>query len=75
MYYFELLYGRQSHGMEAMREELCKAKTELGQIREELKHSSAQKEETISQVTLSTKEYRHPHRPRLPACGWNFVNI
>ncbi|XP_076024982.1 coiled-coil alpha-helical rod protein 1 [Genypterus blacodes] len=47
---------RQSHGMEATREELCKAKTELGQVSKELKHTSAQKEETISQLERLKRE-------------------
>ncbi|KAM7397811.1 hypothetical protein PAMA_005912 [Pampus argenteus] len=42
--------NRQGHDLEAMREELCKAKTELGQIREELTRSCAQKEKTSSQL-------------------------
>lgn len=54
--YFELVYGRQTHGMEAMREELCKANTELGQVSEELKHTCAQKEETILQVFQLTHQ-------------------
>ncbi|XP_070699704.1 coiled-coil alpha-helical rod protein 1 [Pempheris klunzingeri] len=41
--------NRQSHELEAMREELCKAKIELGQIRERLIHSNAQKETISSQ--------------------------
>ncbi|XP_070773896.1 coiled-coil alpha-helical rod protein 1 [Enoplosus armatus] len=41
--------NRQSHELEAIREELCKAKTELSQIREGLIHSSAQKEKISSQ--------------------------
>nr|XP_020454744.1 coiled-coil alpha-helical rod protein 1-like [Monopterus albus] len=42
--------SRQSHELEAMREELFKAKTELSQLREELIHSSAQKEKLCSQL-------------------------
>lgn len=42
-----------------MREELCKAKTELSQIREELTHSSAQKEKISSQVMLFTDKTFH----------------
>lgn len=42
-----------------MREELCKAKTELSQIREELVHSSAQKEKISSQVMLFTDQTFH----------------
>ncbi|KAM8742283.1 coiled-coil alpha-helical rod protein 1 isoform 2-T3 [Acanthopagrus schlegelii] len=42
--------NRQSHELETMHEELCKAKTELRQIREELIHSSAQKEKISSQL-------------------------
>ncbi|KAG7223270.1 hypothetical protein INR49_015626 [Caranx melampygus] len=42
--------NRQGHELDAVREELCKAKTELSQIREELIHSSAQKEKISSQL-------------------------
>lgn len=35
-----------------MREELCKAKAELSQIREELTHSNGQKEKISKQVML-----------------------
>ncbi|KAI3373565.1 hypothetical protein L3Q82_022153, partial [Scortum barcoo] len=42
--------SRQTLELEALREELCKAKTEHSQIREELAHSSAQKEEICSQL-------------------------
>ncbi|XP_044079620.1 coiled-coil alpha-helical rod protein 1 [Siniperca chuatsi] len=45
----DITLNRQSHELEAMREELCKAMTELSQIREELTHSSAQKEKISSQ--------------------------
>lgn len=42
-----------------MREELCKAKTELSQVREELVHSSAQKEKISSQVLLFADKTFH----------------
>lgn len=42
-----------------MREELCKAKTQLSQIREELIHSSAQKEKISSQVLLFADKTFH----------------
>lgn len=42
-----------------MREELCKAKTELSQIREELVHNSAQKEKISSQVMPFTDKTFH----------------
>ncbi|KAM6912036.1 coiled-coil alpha-helical rod protein 1 [Lycodopsis pacificus] len=42
--------NRPSLELEAMREELCQAKTELSQIRRELTHSSAQKEKISSQL-------------------------
>ncbi|GAA6233023.1 coiled-coil alpha-helical rod protein 1 [Lates japonicus] len=42
--------NRQSHELEAMREELCKAKSELSQIRDELIHSSAQTKKMSSQL-------------------------
>ncbi|TKS83479.1 Coiled-coil alpha-helical rod protein 1 [Collichthys lucidus] len=44
------IVNRQSHELEAMREELCKAKTELSQIREGLTQSSTQKEKISSQL-------------------------
>lgn len=53
------LYDRQSRKLDAMREELCKAKTELSQIREELVHNSAQKEKMSSQVMLFTDKTFH----------------
>lgn len=53
------LYDRQSHESEAMREELCKAKTELSQIRMELTHSSTQKDKISSQVMLFTNKTFH----------------
>lgn len=55
----QFLYDRQSHELEAMREELCKAKTELGQLREELIHSNAQQVEISSQVMLFTNKVFH----------------
>ncbi|XP_078122540.1 coiled-coil alpha-helical rod protein 1 isoform X2 [Sander vitreus] len=48
--------NRQSHELEAMREELCKAKTELSQIRMELTHSSAEKEKISSQLDRLKRE-------------------
>lgn len=45
--------------METVHEELCKAKTELRQIREELIHNSAQKEKISSQVMLFTDKTFH----------------
>ncbi|XP_030294927.1 coiled-coil alpha-helical rod protein 1 [Sparus aurata] len=42
--------NRQSHELETVHDELCKAKTELRQIREELIHNSAQKEKISSQL-------------------------
>ncbi|TDH04819.1 hypothetical protein EPR50_G00136380 [Perca flavescens] len=48
--------NRQSHELEAMREELCKAKTELSQIRTELTHSSAEKEKISSQLDRLKRE-------------------
>lgn len=39
-----------------MQEELCTAKTELSQIREELMHNSAQKEKISSQVMIFTNK-------------------
>ncbi|XP_062289453.1 coiled-coil alpha-helical rod protein 1 [Scomber scombrus] len=48
--------NRQGHDLEAMREELCKAKSELGQVREELTRSSRQKEEISSEHERLKKE-------------------
>ncbi|XP_031176268.1 coiled-coil alpha-helical rod protein 1 isoform X2 [Sander lucioperca] len=48
--------NRQSHELEAMREELCKAKTELSQIRTERTHSSAEKEKISSQLDRLKRE-------------------
>lgn len=45
--------------MEALQEELCKAKTEHSQIREELTHSSMQREKINSQVMLFTDQTFH----------------
>lgn len=42
-----------------MRDELCKAKMELSQIREELVHSSAHNEKISSQVMLFTDKTFH----------------
>ncbi|XP_068187183.1 coiled-coil alpha-helical rod protein 1 isoform X2 [Antennarius striatus] len=42
--------NRQSHDLEAMREELYKAKDDLSQMKEELIHSSSQKEKISSQL-------------------------
>lgn len=51
--------NRQSHDLEAMREELCKSKTELSQMKAELIHSGAQKEKLSSQVMLFTEQKFH----------------
>ncbi|KAK1883202.1 Coiled-coil alpha-helical rod protein 1 [Dissostichus eleginoides] len=48
--------NRQSHDLEAVREELRKAKTELSQIRMELTHSNAQKEKISSQLERLKRE-------------------
>ncbi|XP_033969832.1 coiled-coil alpha-helical rod protein 1 [Trematomus bernacchii] len=48
--------NRQSHDLEAGREELRKAKTELSQIRMELTHSNAQKEKISSQLERLKRE-------------------
>ena len=55
----EPLYNRQSHELEAMHEELCKAKAELSQIREELIRNNVQKEKISSQVMLFTDKTFH----------------
>lgn len=44
------LFCRQSNELEALQEELRKAKRELSQVREELAHNSAQKDKINSQV-------------------------
>ncbi|KAI4814035.1 hypothetical protein KUCAC02_003249 [Chaenocephalus aceratus] len=48
--------NRQSHDLEAVREELRKAKTELRQITMELTHSNAQKEKISSQLERLKRE-------------------
>ncbi|XP_032389850.1 coiled-coil alpha-helical rod protein 1 isoform X2 [Etheostoma spectabile] len=48
--------NRQSHELDAMHEELCKAKTELSQIRMELTHSRAEKEKISSQLERLKRE-------------------
>ncbi|KAL3042459.1 hypothetical protein OYC64_020401 [Pagothenia borchgrevinki] len=48
--------NRQSHDLEAVREELRKAKTELSQLRMELTHSNAQKEKISSQLERLKRE-------------------
>ncbi|KAF3705921.1 Coiled-coil alpha-helical rod protein 1 Alpha-helical coiled-coil rod protein [Channa argus] len=47
---------RQSHELEAVREELCKSKSELSQIREEIIHSSTQKEKIYSELERLKRE-------------------
>ncbi|XP_029925514.1 coiled-coil alpha-helical rod protein 1 isoform X2 [Myripristis murdjan] len=48
--------NRQSHEVEAMRDELCKAKTELGHIREELNQRREEKEKIGSQLERESGE-------------------
>eukprot|EP00064_Thunnus_orientalis_P007077 superscaffoldBa00000766_g7096 len=52
----DITLNRQGHDLEAMREELCKTKTELGQIREELTCSCVQKEKISSQLERIKRE-------------------
>ncbi|XP_042288219.1 coiled-coil alpha-helical rod protein 1 isoform X1 [Thunnus maccoyii] len=52
----DITLNRQGHDLEAMREELCKTKTELGQIREELTCSCVQKEKISSQLERLKRE-------------------
>nr|XP_046266739.1 coiled-coil alpha-helical rod protein 1 [Scatophagus argus] len=48
--------NRQSHKLKALHEELCKAKTELSQIREDLVHNIAHKEKISSQLERLKEE-------------------
>lgn len=55
------LYDRLNHELEAMHEELCQAKSDLSQTREELVHNSAHREKISSQVMLFAGKTFHQH--------------